>query len=71
MEINYYYDDYCYRIKNKILNIYKFDVLETSYFEIHSFKLSSIPSRYKYILKFIKEENNRNQLSHTNRSYLI
>ena len=47
MEINYYYDDYCYRIKNKILNIYKF------------------------ILKFIKEENNRNKLSHTNSSYLI
>lgn len=55
----YYYDDYCYKIHNNDLCIYKFDIIEKSYFEIHSFKLKSIPKRYKYIFQYINDCDNK------------
>lgn len=55
----YYYDDYCYKIYNNELCVYKFDIFENLYCEIHNFKLTSIPKRYRYIFQYIKDVDNK------------
>ena len=51
----YYVDNYCFELTNLYVSVYKYDILDNSYYKIDQCSLQKIPNKYKHILEDIKQ----------------
>lgn len=51
----YFRDNYCYEISGNSFSVLKYDILSNDYYKIEQCYLHTLPTKYSYILKDIKE----------------